>query len=430
LTSVAHGVQACVERLFKVHYHTMIDLINEILQTLKHNKMRTALTGIAVAWGIFMLIVLLGVGNGVTNSFKKNAMTPGSQKINVWGGRTSKPYHGYREGRRIDLKQNDMTVIADENAKFVDEVTSTIDGYNGNISSGKESVSGWYAGVFPSELELRSEMRMKYGRFLNEKDMVNNAKSVVISEYTAKRLFPPEGDDAVGKRLSFNGLSFLVVGVYESRWGRNIYIPYNTAKMLAGNKDELGSMSVMLKNVNTIEDGDAAETAIRQTLASTHDFAPDDARAVWTWNQFSQGLKGLQAMNILNLSIWILGLLTLLTGVVGISNIMFVSVKERTHEIGIRRAIGAKPRSILVQIIAESVAITTLFGYIGIVFGTAATYVLNIMFGDTDFMDNPSVNISIAIEVTAVLIVAGALAGLFPALKSLKIKPVEALRDE
>lgn len=408
----------------------MFDLISEILQTLKHNKMRTALTGVAVAWGIFMLIVLLGVGNGVTNSFKEHAMTPGSQKINVWGGRTSKPYHGYREGRNIELKHNDMTVIADENKKFVGEVTSTIDGYSGNISSGKHSISSSYVGVYPSELTLRSEIKMKYGRFINEKDMAECAKSIVLPESKAELLFPPDGSDAIGKRLSINGLSFKVVGIYESRWGRTIYVPYNTAKMLAGNKDELGSMSVMLQNVETIEDGDAAENAIRQTLASTHDFAPDDSGAVWTWNQFSQGLKGLQAMNILNISIWILGLLTLLTGIVGISNIMFVSVKERTHEIGIRRAIGAKPRSILVQIMAESVAITTLFGYIGIVIGTVATYILNKLFGDTDFMSNPSVDISIAIEVTAVLILAGAFAGLFPALKSLKIKPVEALRDE
>lgn len=186
----------------------------------------------------------------------------------------------------------------------------------------------------------------------------------------------------------------------------------------------------MLKNLETIEDGDNAEKELRGTLAKAHDFDPDDESALWVWNQFSQGLKGLSAMNILNMSIWILGLLTLLSGVVGISNIMFVSVKERTHEIGIRRAIGAKPRTILIQIIAESVAITTLFGYIGIVLGTVASQLLDMGIGDTDFIKNPTVSLATAIEVTVVLIVAGALAGLFPALKSLKVKPVEALRDE
>ena len=186
----------------------------------------------------------------------------------------------------------------------------------------------------------------------------------------------------------------------------------------------------MLKNVMDEADGNHAETEIRRTLASSHDFAPDDESAVWLWNQFSQGMRGLAAMSILNISIWLLGLLTLLSGVVGISNIMFVSVKERTHEIGIRRAIGAKPRSILSQVIAESVAITTLFGYIGIVLGTLATGVLNAIFGDTDFISNPTVSLSVAFQVTLVLIAAGALAGLFPALKALKVKPVEALRDE
>ena len=150
----------------------------------------------------------------------------------------------------------------------------------------------------------------------------------------------------------------------------------------------------------------------------------------WTWNQFSQGLKGLHAINILNASIWILGLLTLLSGIVGISNIMFVSVKERTHEIGIRRAIGAKPRSILTQVIAESVAITTLFGYIGIVTGILTTQLLNYLFQDAEIIKNASVSLNIAVEVTIVLIIAGAMAGLFPALKALKVKPVEALRDE
>lgn len=246
----------------------------------------------------------------------------------------------------------------------------------------------------------------------------------------AKQLFPPDGTNAIGQRVRFGELSFLIVGVFESGWNRDIYVPYTTAQMLAGNEDNPDSFNVMLKGLSSAEEGDDAEKELRKTLASNHDFNPEDDSAVWIWNQFSQGMKGLAAMNILNLSIWILGLLTLLSGVVGISNIMFVSVKERTHEIGIRRAIGAKPHSILIQIIAESVAITTLFGYIGIVLGTLVTQILDAIFGDTDFLQNPTVDLSTAIQVTVVLIIAGALAGLFPALKSLKVKPVEALRDE
>ncbi len=407
----------------------MFDLFHEILQTLQHNKLRTTLTGFAVAWGIFMLIVLLGMGNGVTNSFREEVMKPGSQKINIWGGRTSKPYHGYREGRDIPLKSGDITQIETENDDFVSEANSTIYGNNPTITAGTRSISSSYVGVYPSEfISSGGNKTMAKGRFINDRDMSTQAKVVVMSERDEQRLFPDE--DGLGKYVNISGLSFKVIGVYTSRWSRNIYIPFTTAKMLAGNNDRLGSVSVLLKNVSTEEDGNNAEKELRKTLAARHDFNPDDESAVWIWNQFSQGMKGMAGMNILTTSIWILGLLTLLSGVVGISNIMFVSVKERTHEIGIRRAIGARPRSILIQVIAESVAITILFGYIGIVLGTAVMQILDMAFGDSDFIKNPTVSISIAIQVTIVLIVAGAFAGLFPALKAIKVKPVEALRDE
>lgn len=409
----------------------MIDLFIEILQTLQHNKLRTALTGLAVAWGIFMLIVLLGMGNGVTNAFKENAMSPGSQRIAVWGGRTSKPYHGHKDGRRIKLKKNDMTTVADEHDDFVDDITTTLYGASGSISAGTNSISESFVGVFPTQLELgNTDSEMVEGRFINDKDMATKAKVVVLPTTYASQLFPPDGKNALGQRINIGKISFKVIGIYKAGWNRSIYIPFNTARMLTGNNNEIDNMSIMLKNLKTESDGENAEKSIKETLASIHDFDPEDESAVWIWNQFSQGLKGLAAMNILNLSIWILGLLTLLSGVVGISNIMFVSVKERTHEIGIRRAIGAKPRSILTQIIAESVAITTLFGYIGILSGTLTTQVLNSCFSDVEFLKNPSVSLSIAIEVTIVLIIAGALAGLFPAIKALKVKPVEALRDE
>ncbi len=407
----------------------MFDLFHEILQTLRHNKLRTALTGFAVAWGIFMLIVLLGMGNGVTNSFKEQVMTPGSQKINIWGGRTSKPYHGYREGRDIPLKATDITNIESEHDDFVAEANSSIYGTNPNITAGTHSITSSYVGVYPSEfISSGGNKKMVKGRFINDRDMSTQAKVVVLPERDEQRLFP--GEDGLGKHVDISGLSFKVIGVYTAGWGRNVYIPFTTAKMLAGNNDRLGSVSVLLKNVSTEEDGNNAENELRKTLAAAHDFNPDDESAVWIWNQFSQGIKGLAAMNILNMSIWILGLLTLLSGIVGISNIMFVSVKERTHEIGIRRAIGAKPRSILTQVIAESIAITTLFGYIGIVLGTVVTQILDAVFGDTDFIKNPTVSLSIAAQVTVVLIVSGAFAGLFPALKAIKVKPVEALRDE
>ena len=406
-----------------------MDTINEIWQTLQHNKLRTALTGLAVAWGIFMLIVLLAMGNGVINAFKSQALRPGSQKIEIWSGTTSKPYHGYREGRDVSFKNEDLYRLVEDNPAFAKATTANLWLSSAPVSSGPESVKAGLRGAFPQTLELNQGNKLVEGRFVNERDMMTNAKVMVLPKSIAEQLFPPDASKALGSRVSYKGLSFQVVGITDG-WERNIYVPFSTARILNGNKDRIDNMSVLLKNLTTEEEGEEAERKIRESLAAAHDFDPDDTSAVWIWNQFTSGLKGLAAMNILNMSIWILGLLTLISGIVGISNIMFVSVKERTHEIGIRRAIGAKPRAILTQILAESVAITTLFGYIGIVLGTVTAAVLDHMFGDTDFLSHPSVSISIAIQVTVVLIVAGAFAGLFPALKALKVKPVEALRDE
>lgn len=408
----------------------MFDLIREILQTLQHNKLRTALTGLSVAWGIFMLIVLLSMGNGVVNAFKSNVLSPSSQKISIIGGLTTKPYHGYREGRTIDLKNRDIDKIKKENGTFAENVSSTINSKGAQkISAGNQSISVGFKGCFPPQLDLEGGTKLLAGRFINDNDLNQRAKVIVLALPNAEQLFG-SADKAIGSRVNMIGLSFLVIGVHEAKWMRDSFIPYTTAKILLGNTDDVGNIDVMLRNVKTEEDGTEAEDDLRQTLASSHDFNPDDTGAVWIWNQFNQGLQGLKAMDILTVSLWVLGLLTLLSGVVGISNIMFVSVKERTHEIGIRRAIGAKPRSILIQVIAESVAITSLFGYIGIVLGTGLTHLISMGIGDKGIIDDPSVKLSLAFQVTLVLIAAGALAGFAPAMKALKVKPVEALRDE
>lgn len=404
----------------------MIDFFHEISQTLGQNKLRTALTGIAVTWGIFMLIVLLGMARGVTNGFETGVMKNNSMNLRIWAGSTSVPYHGNREGRNIWMKDADMKIIPQKNARFVEGVTSRIYG-GGTLSTPKAQVSQGYSGVFPEEFDISNRGKMVAGRFISERDLKEKTKVMVLPKYYTNQLFPPDGN-ALGKRVSNAGLSFLVVGVYDSEWNRDVYIPFTTARMMSSNREDLGTMTVRLKNVQTEEDGTEAEDGVRNTLAKQHDFDPDDTNAVYISNSFKNALQGQNAMNILDTSVWVLGLLTLLTGIVGISNIMFVTVKERTHEIGIRRAIGARPRQILSQVIAESVAITVLFGYIGIVLGMVVTQVIAGAFPDV--LENPTVNLSIALEVTGVLVLAGAFAGLFPALKALKVKPVEALRDE
>ncbi len=406
----------------------MFDLFREIMQTLRNNKLRTSLTGFSVAWGIFMLIILLGMSRGVFNSFQDHMSSQNSANIQVWGGNTSKPYKGYKEGRYIGLKESDINVVEENNKYVVSDVTGSIYGPTSSISTSKDYISTSYQGVYPGELDNRGRS-LSSGRFINDKDLEERRKVMVLSERNAAQLFP-DGSDPIGQFVTFNGLSFKIIGIYESRWAEDSYIPFTTAAMLEGNTGNLGSMTVELKNVTNEKDGEEVETAVRTTLASLHNFDPDDQSAVWIWNKFTNQITMMNGLNILNIAIWLIGLFTMLSGIIGVSNIMFVSVRERTHEIGIRRAIGAKPRSIVIQIVMESIAITTLFGYIGIVLGMIVTEILSVAFSEADFLKDPTVNLSIAVQVTVVLVIAGSLAGLFPALKALKVKPVEALRTE
>lgn len=405
----------------------MFDLAREISQSLSNNKLRTTLTGLSVAWGIFMLIVLLSMSNGVTNSFKENVMAQGSNYINIFPGHTSKAYNGLKEGRYIDLQDGDIEVIESQNGNFAEQVSSTLNG-SATISSNDDYISTGYEGVFDNELTKRGTP-LTYGRFINRLDLEQKRKVIVLTEQNASILFgTPE--NAIGKTVSMKGLSFTVVGVINPRFGQETYIPYTTAKGLNGNDPSVNALAVELKNVKTEDDGTQAENEIKGTLSRLHNFDPEDDGAVWVWNRFKQQLQMGMGMSILEYAVWIIGLFTMLSGIIGVSNIMFVSVKERTHEIGIRRAIGAKPHNILTQIITESVAITAIFGYIGVFLGVVVMEVINKVMGEMEFISNARVDISIAIKVTVVLIVAGCMAGLFPALKALKVKPVEALRDE
>lgn len=406
----------------------MIDLINEIGQTLANNKMRTFLTGIAVAWGIFMLIVLLGMSNGVVNAFQEQVFNQGTNQLKIWGGLTTQPWHGYKKGRYIELKESDMARLASDNPEQVANVSAQLSSEAVTISTDHDYMTSSYSGVFPSEARSRA-MKMEQGRFINDLDMKEKRKVAVISTQTAESLFA-DPKNVVGKTLRIGDMVFTIIGVNESRWERGVYIPYSTARIMLGDGENVDNIAIELQNVRSEADGSEAESRTRRSLASQHDFNPADSGALYFWNQFNQKMQMNSGMNILNIAVWVIGLFTLLSGIIGVSNIMFVSVRERTHEIGVRRAIGAKPRSILTQIICESIAITTLFGYIGILLGSAVNELLAHITENFEGIANPRTDLSIALSVTLVLIIAGMAAGLFPALKSLKIKPVEALREE
>lgn len=407
----------------------MVDLLREIAQSMKHNKLRTSLTGLAVAWGIFMLVVLLGLSKGILNSFNSSMMSQSSNYLLVWGGRTEKAYKGYKEGRSIDLKQDDVDAIDASNTEGVAATTPVKRSSTQlAISTSKDYISGSYSGVYP-EMQNIDGVKIIAGRFINQSDINNCRKVMSINTTNAEVLFDSPAA-AVGQYVKCNGLAFTIIGVYDSEWRSDIYIPYSTAKMLSSDNDNIDQLTVSLRDVNTEEAGNRVEQNVRATLSQTHGFDSNDNSAIWVWNRLSQHIKASEGLNLLNIAIWVIGIFTMLSGIVGVSNIMFVSVKERTHEIGIRRAIGAKPRNILSQIIVESVSLTALFGYIGIFMGIIADEGLGLAFAGQEWIKDPVVDLSIAIQVTIVLIIAGALAGLFPALKALKIKPVEALRTE
>lgn len=405
----------------------MIDLIDEILATLRHNKLRTALTGFAVSWGIFLLIVLLSVSRGLINKMEDMFSSRDNEIISITGGWAHKPYKGLTEDRQIKLKDRDMGILASQNASNIAEVSAEIASDSAVIMTSKDYLTDGYKGVYPAA-QATNGLTMSDGRFINHNDINSSRRVIVINKESAKTLF---GDKkAVGEQVKVNDLSFTVVGVYDHEWTRGSFIPFTTARGMSGGSDVVRRIHVKTKGLTSLEEGKATEKAFRSTLGRVHTFDPEDESALWLWNRFNDYLTTSSAMNAIVFAVWIIGILTMLSGIVGVSNIMFVSVRERTHEIGVRRAIGAKPFSILKQIILESVAITTLFGYVGIVMGVVVAQLIGMAFGEGGVLKDPTVDIAIAVQVTVVLIIAGALAGLFPAMKSLKIKPVEALRDE
>lgn len=419
----------------------MFDIWQEIYSTIKRNKMRTLLTGFAVAWGIFMLIVLLGAGNGLIHAFEKSASERAMNSIKIFPGWTTKAYDGLKEGRNIQLDNKDLKATA---TNFTDNVISagaTVRQNNVNVSFGSEYVNLTLFGVFPDYTAVET-VKSAGGRFVNDIDIRERRKTIVLHKKSAEILFGKTKTEPIGQFVNAGGVAFQVVGLYEDQGDKDsneAYMPFSTLQTIYNKGDKLNNIIFTTKNMDTEVANKAFEKRYRRQLASNHRFDPSDDSAIWIWNRFTQYLQQQTATSILRTAIWVIGLFTLLSGIVGVSNIMLITVKERTREFGIRKALGAKPSSILWLIIIESVAITTMFGYIGMVAGIGATEWMNASFG-TQTMDNgmgsatvflnPTVDISIAIQATLTLIVAGTLAGFFPARKAVSIRPIEALRAD
>lgn len=419
----------------------MRDIIVEIWSTVRRNKLRTALTGFAVAWGIFMLIFLLGAGNGLINAMLLQNSKFLDNSMIVSGGMTTKAYNGLKEGRAIELNDRDMAVTGNNFSVNVDETGGSVSQSGLKFSSGANYVGGTLEGVYPNEIEINKK-EMLYGRFINHIDIEQKRKVLVLSEDDAKELMPNGTERIIGQYVDVDSLAFRVVGVYKAdRSGMNTsaYTAFTTIRTIYNKGDEVGSIVFSFKGLDTQEANDAFETQYRARINGNHSAAPDDEGSVWIWNRFTQNLQMNTGMNMIRTALWIVGLFTLLSGIVGVSNIMLITVKERTREFGIRKAIGARPSSILRLIIIESIVITTFFGYIGMVIGVAANEYMDSTIGrmkvnsglfETTMFYNPTVGIGVCIAATVVMIVAGTLAGLIPARKAARIRPIEALRAE
>ena len=416
----------------------MIDLIQEIYSTIKRNKLRTCLTGFAVAWGIFMLIVLLGAGNGLLNAFEAQSEGMAMNSMQIWPGRTSKPYKGLKEGRNIKLTGRELEATR-EMEEHVIAAEAQIEQGGVTVSYETEYISLSLNGVSPEHPQLEG-IKVKTGRFINERDMDEHRKVIVLHENSIEMLLGDKEADAIGRHVVVSGLPYLVVGVYTDMGNSSpvAFVPFTTLQLIYNKEDELGTILFLTKGIVTEEESLDFEKKYRRDISALRQFNKDDYSAIYMFSRIRQYAQQQSAQNILRIAIWVIGIFTLLSGIVGVSNIMLITVKERTHEFGIRKALGAKPFSILRLIIVESVVITTFFGYIGLVAGIGVTEWMNAVSGE-QVMDigvaqatvfkNPTVDMHIAIQATLTLIAAGTLAGLFPARKAAMIRPIEALRE-
>ncbi len=405
------------------------DKWNEIYYSLKNNKLRAFLTGFSVGWGIFMLIILLGVGQGLQNGVEGKFSEDAINSVWIGGGMTSIPYKGLKQGRKIQFKNNDYKIIKEEFTQ-VDNVSARLNVWGGSsiIYNGEYATFDLKA-VHPKHQYVEN-IEIIEGRFINEKDIEDYRKSAVIGRLAKDILFKDE--DPIGKVVEINGINFQVVGVFKDSRDqemKRLYLPISVFQKLFSGNEDIGQIS-MTAPLETQEQMDSLEQALRKRIAQIHQFDSKDKRAVWVWGDFEKYLQFMQLFGGIKIFIWIVGLLTIIAGIVGVSNIMLVVVKERTKEIGIRKAIGASPSSIISLIVFESVVVTSVAGYLGMLPGVFLLELISKYMPAGDFFANPSVDFSVIMTAIVVLIFAGVIASYLPARKAAMIKPIEALNDE
>ena len=411
-----------------------LDRWDEIFETIRKNKLRTFLTGLSVASGIFILVILLGIGEGMRNGISREFEQDASNLIYVWPGVTSKEYKGLNPGRRIQLKNEDYNKILLLYGDKLDKTASTFQNWGRVLSYGKESGSYEVRGTFPAYQTLES-ISLSSGRFLDINDVDNSEKNMVIGQRIKLDLF--KNEDPIGKIVQVSGVNFKVVGVYTDKGGEReetrAVIPLTTAQRAFGAGNNIDRMYLTLDPEENFDKAVAASTQfsaeLEEFLKSRHIVAPDDNSAINVNNSLENAKRFYTLMDMIRLFFWGVGICTIIAGVVGVSNIMLIIVKERTREIGIRKALGAQPMSIIGMILHESIFVTAIAGFLGLIFSLTLLEFIGPMI-ETQYIYNPTVNFTVAINTVVILVLAGAIAGFFPAWRAARIKPIIALRDE
>jgi putative ABC transport system permease protein len=408
-----------------------MDKWQEIFDTISKNKLRTFLTGFSVAWGIFMLIILLGSGKGLQNGAENQFRIAAINSIFLRGGVTTMPHNGLPIGRRIQLENSDYDLLKASYPQI--ELLTSRFFIRGNITISYKNKFGNFEvrSVHPDHYLIENAI-IHQGRFINDTDLEEYKKVACIGIAVKEALFADD-EDPMGKYIKVNGIAFLVVGVFEDEEGgyenRMIYLPITTSQRAFNGKGKVRQILLTSKS-HSVEQSVALGESINRLLAKKHNYDPADARALNVYNSLEDYKRFSGLMRNIRLFIWIIGIGTIIAGIVGVSNIMMIVVKERTKEIGIRKALGATPFSIISLIMLESVFITSVAGYLGLVAGVGLLELLGTSIPRTEFFENPEVNLGVAISATFLLVLAGAIAGLFPAGRAAKILPVVALRDE
>jgi putative ABC transport system permease protein len=417
-----------------------MNLLQEIFASLKHNKLRTVLTGLSVSWGIFILIILLGAGNGLKNGVTSNFSTRSTNSVQLWPGVTSMPYKGLKSGRSLNFRDKELNAIKDnmkesENQSGVIEKSFTIS-YKDEFGTFQlNGVEPEYQKIFNLKFESGN------GRFINEIDNKSNGKVIVLDKKIVDVLF--KTDNPLGKYVKVGNIMFKVIGINtkKERWGDGTaYIPFSTAQMIYNPNREYGTIAMTVKGLETEEANKEFNDKLNSQMSGSLEFDPDDSQALYIRNSMRDYLETMKIFGGITLFVSIIGIFTLIAGIVGVSNIMLVSVKERTREIGIRKAIGAPPASILLSIIIESILITGVFGYIGMITGVGLTEMINFIMEKSaasnpsetgmSVFTNPTVDLVYVYVSTAILVIAGVVAGYMPARRAVRIKPIEAMREE